>query len=144
MCMRGRGRDATEGGLNTHFCERLPWCGVDPHPWPSPPWIWQGLSRLIFHPARESGRRTSSHRGADKSNPTQFIEENIFSHRLHLSLMACVTLSHLWPLFLFPLCIWERSFPNQSESQDGRAAAVHIRGFSHFQASQGPNDKALW
>lgn len=49
-----------------------------------------------------------------------------FSHRLHLFWPAW--LSHLWPLFLLPLCIWERSFPNQSEPQDSRAAAVHSGG----------------
>lgn len=79
--------------VNTHFCESLPWCGVDPHPWPSPPWIWQGLIRLIFHPARESGWRSSLHRRADKSNPTQFIKENIFH-------TGCTYL--FWPAWLSP------------------------------------------
>lgn len=124
VCMRGTGRDATEGGLNTHFCERFPWCGVDPHPWPSPPWLWQRADPP--HISSGAGIRPVhqlAHRGRQVQSHTVHRAKH-FSHRLHLSLLACVTRSHFWPLFIFSLCIWERSFPNQSEPQDGRAAAV--------------------
>lgn len=32
-----------------------------PHPWPSPPWIWQGLIRLIFHLAEGESESIGSH-----------------------------------------------------------------------------------
>lgn len=80
-----------------------------------PPHISSGTGIRPVHQLAHRGRQVQSHTVHRAKH---------FSHRLHLSLLACVTRSHFWPLFIFSLCIWERSFPNQSEPQDGRAAAV--------------------